>query len=163
MKPTAKLLATIFTVLTMISASLLWLTREASLPSQSQFFDQPNAIWYIMMLVGIIMSFFTMNASFKGGTFGLVSFSAIAALAFDVLDFQLLHNISVTLVFITACICLMLYTPYRRLNLWLVGISSLAFLSGLAGILGPHGVFLGEVIAEILLSLGLLLIIWKKD
>jgi len=163
MKTSAKYLTTFFIVLSVLSATILWLTREFDLSSQSMFADQPNAIWYILMHVGIIMSFFILSSSFRGTIYQLVSFSSIATLAFDLMDFRWLHNITTAILFIIACICLTLYSPNRKLSWVLVGISSLAFISGIIGLLGSSGVFLGEVIAEFLLSIGILLIVWKKD
>jgi len=160
-----KVLVTIFTILSVLSASLLWITRDVTLKSQSMYHDQSNVVWYILMHTGIIMSFFILNSLYKRWTYGIVAFASILTLIFDVYLSSFMHNIFTTILFLTAVYSLIIHSNYRSINLYwkLGGIASIAFLSGLIGLLGPSGIFLGEYIAEVCLSIGILHQIWLRN
>ena len=164
MKLSAKILGTMFLKLSVISAFLLWVTRVVDLESQSKYFDQPNLIWYIFLHVGIMLCFWILNSSFKDRSiYGLIAFSSLATLGFDLGDFQILHNITTAILFILACISILLFEPIKKLAITSTSISSIFFLSGLFGWLGPSGIFLGEVIAEVILSIMVLKEIWWNN
>jgi hypothetical protein len=163
MKQSAKILGTFFLTLSILSSFLLWATRIIDLRSQSMYFDQPNVIWYLLMHIGIIMTFFTLNASFKRPIYGMVAFASIATLIFDLGGFQNLHNISTAILFILASISIMLFEKNKVLAISLTSISAIFFLSGLFGWLGSSGIFLGETIAEILLGILIIKEIWINN
>ena len=163
MKLSAKILATFFTLLSLFGASLLWTTRVVDLKSQSMYFDQSNVVWYILMHIGIMMTFWIMNSSFaKKKVYGLVSFASLLTLGIDLGLSTGLHNFSTAALFILACYSIIVYGGYKLLYWVLCSIAAVAFVSGLFNLLGPSGIFLGETIAEYAISLALLHQIWIK-
>lgn len=166
MKKDAVKLITALIILTNIAHPMLWFTREADLGSQSQFWDAPNRIWYILMHIGIIMTFFVMLAArSKDWLFGFVSLFSILTVALD-LGFDVgAHNVTTALLFGTAVTSVLLYgqAKYFTLNVTLCALGSIAFLGGLIGWLGDSGIFLGESIAEILISIAVLVEIWTVN
>ena len=156
-----KISITFFTALSLASAALLWLTRVVDLKSQSMYCDQPNLLWYVLMHVGITMTFFILNASFKRKLYGLVSFTSIATLMFDVFAFTALHNISTAILFLTACAAIIIYGGYKLRDIIFCSLGAAYFVFGLFGMLGPSGIFFGEFVAEFCISLALLHQVWK--
>jgi len=159
----AKYLVSFFILLSLGGASLLWSTRVEDLKSQSMYWDQPNVVWYILMHAGIIMTFFVMNAArSKKYLYGLVSFASILTVAIDLGLSTGLHNISTALLFLFACLSILKYGGYKMIDITLCAIAGIAFLSGILGLIGPSGIFLGEAIAELSISLALLHQIWFR-
>jgi hypothetical protein len=113
------------------------------------------------MHVGIMMCFWILNSSFKERPiYGLIAFSSLATLGFDLGGFQMLHNVSTAVLFILASISIILFEPIKKLAVASTSVSAIFFLSGLFGWLGTSGIFLGETIAEVLLGIMIIKEIW---
>lgn len=116
MNKIAKMAVTIFMAITLISTILLRATGEIYLPSQSAYANQPNVIWYILIHLGMIMSFFTLNAAFKRRViYGLTAFSSLLVLGLDMYGFESIHNLFTAFLFGFASYCLIYYSnPYLK-------------------------------------------------
>lgn len=101
-----------FMAITLLSTILLRTTSTEYLPSQSAYANQPtDVIWYILIHVGMIMSFFILNAAFKRRiVYGLVAFSSILTLMLDMYGFLTLHNTATALLFGLASFSLIFYS-----------------------------------------------------
>ena len=111
MKLTNKLIITFTMLLTLLGSVMLIATGDEVLQSQSAYALADNVIWYIMIHVGMIMSFFFLNASFKGKwMYGVVAFASIATLALDMYGYKWHHNIATVIIFLSASYCIIWYT-----------------------------------------------------
>lgn len=113
MKLIAKVAVTFFMAITLISTIMLRATSvsEEYLASQSAFANQPNVIWYILIHLGMIMSFFTLNAAYKRKViYGLTAFSSLFVLMLDMYGFGTLHNLFTAFLFGFASYCIIYYS-----------------------------------------------------
>lgn len=111
MKRFIKIAVSFFMAITLLSTIMLRATSDIYLPSQSGYANQPNVIWYILLHLGMILSFFTLNAATKKKiAYGLTAFSSILVLMLDMYGFASLHNVATVLLFGFASYSLIFYS-----------------------------------------------------
>lgn len=154
-----------FILLTVISSKILWYTRIEDLPSQSAFWDAPNKIWYILIHVGIIMAFFTLNAIYHKirPLYFLTALMSLLTLGLNMFEFKSAHNVSTAGLLVAAVFSQVAYTKKP----WLFGIIGIAcvifFITGLFEWYGPSSVFFVETVVEDVLAVMVLANYFKLD
>ena len=132
MRLTNKLIITFTMLLTLLGSVMLIATGDEILQSQSAYAKSDNVVWYILIHIGMIMTFFFLNASFKKKwVYGIVAFASLATLALDMYDFKWHHNTATVAIFISASYCIIEYSSL--LSKWLY--SSICLLLGIGFII----------------------------
>ena len=138
-------------LLTMLSSIMLWATKIAPLRSQSAFADQENVIWYIFIHLGMILSFFILNATqgYQRLMYGTVAFASGFTLMFDMYGYKFNHDISTAAIFLLASYCIVAYEDKRRVLYGVIcGILAVVFLFTFTGVL-PLSVYWVETVIEL--------------
>lgn len=109
-----------FMAITLFSTIMLKGTSDVFLHSQSAYANQPNVIWYILIHLGMILSFFTLNAAYKNRiVYGMTAFASLLTLMLDMYGFLTLHNTSTALLFGLASYSLIFYSNPKLKNAYL--------------------------------------------
>lgn len=155
-----KILRTFILLAVLVSAAMLWITKDTPMISQSAFALSPNNHWYILMHISIMMTFM-LDAIFGRRVWGwLVVVGSVGTLTFNMYDFPWLHNAFTALTMGAAVFNIVYYASAKKRKFAIVntGVGVLVFLLGLWT--STH-LFFAEVIAEIAISVGMLRRIWR--
>jgi len=155
-----KIFRTIVLINVLLSAIILWATKDVPMISQSAFALSPNNHWYVLMHLSIMLTF-VLDAIFGRRPWGwAVVLTSAGTLAFNMYDFPLVHNIFTAGIMATAVFNLIYYaTPHtRKYAILNSAVASLIFILALTTN-GIH-VFFAEVVAELAIAVGMARRIW---
>lgn len=155
-----KILRTGLVIAVLLSAAMLWVTRQEDLISQSAYALSPNNIWYVLMHLSIMFTF-ALDAIFGRRVWGwAVTLASAGTLAFNMYDFPLVHNLFTAGIVVTAVFNLIYYaTPMGRLYAMInSGVGTIVFLMG---VLADVHIFFAEVVIEFCIGVGMVRRIWK--
>lgn len=157
-----KIVRSLIVFLVLIFATLLWLTKDAPMISQSAFALSPNNHWYVLMHLSIIITFILDAVVAKKRLGWFVAIASAGTLSFNMFDFPFIHNLFTALIMATAVFNIIYYSspktrPYAIVNS-LVGI--LIFLLGL--FTNVH-LFFAEVVAEFAIGVAIARRIWIEE
>jgi len=155
-----KLLRTVLSSVSIVSAVLVWLTRTRPLESLSAFALEDNAIYYRIMHISASL-FFILGGRINRMDYYL-SFGMALILAFDMYHYPIIHNTVTGATLLLACLSLIYYSKgFERSLMW--------FLSGVAvgvftiGYFSPSlHLLLAEIIAMACIMCGKLRENWAK-
>lgn len=151
-----KIIITFLILLSLFGAIMIQETALFEYPSQSFAADKDNVIWYILMHIGMIMTFFFLGAMFhKKFMYSITAFVNIGILAFDMFLFKIPHSIFTLLLYLLCSYCIIFYTKYADINkIFKYILASICFLVGipfLLAVINPN-IFLTVYNAELLIE-----------
>lgn len=161
-----KIIVTLLIGLTWFGAFMIHQTMPYEYPSQSYTADKDNKIWYILMHIGMAMTFYFLGSMFgkKRFMYTITAFMGIGVAALDMFGYSLPHNIFTALLFAGASYCTIKYMSSTKvkelINSVVIGILSVLFIFS---VINPCILFTVkeiEQIIELYLGTNILIHVW---
>lgn len=152
-----KVIVTFLILLTIFGGIMVQETSEIVYPSQSFAADKDNKIWYILMHIGLSMTFYFLGAIFNNKKFmyTITAFAGLGVLGFNMFEYgNIPHQIFTAALFILASYSIIKYAPNKNIKFANAIICSIYAIFFLLAVINPILIFTVYQI-EMIIEIGL--------